>query len=421
MRRLTAALLAAFLSLGLLAQSALGTEEDFTDVPANDWCHEAVQDISKRGLMRGTGEDQFNPGGSVTRGMVAVILYRLEGDPEVEVENSFPDVPAESWYAKGVTWACQKGFFNGYEDGTFGPEDQVTREQLATVFFRYGASLGMDIQGTSPLPMGTQVTSWAKGAVSWAWGNGLLYAGLGLDFQDPACRGEVAYLLSGFLRDRSLTGFTEETFHTGSGDVSYLLYTPKNAAPGLPLLVYLHGNGGKGGRLSLLTEVEGFPKYLKEGELGELNAYVLMPQLSREKRSWGDEAPMLNELIQGVADLLEIDRERISLTGHSLGGTGTWELALAYPTLFYRIAPLSGNVARTEENLNLLSRMGVWAVTGANDTIVPTKGCQALVKGLQDRGADARLTVLDRTDHFGVPKIYLDREIDLVGWLLGEK
>ena len=101
------------------------------------------------------------------------------------------------------------------------------------------------------------------------------------------------------------------------------LYTPTNPQQNMPLIVYLHGGSGKGDDLNLITAVDGFPSYLQSGSFGNLRAYVLIPQLPAEQKGWAEVSDQLYELIQNLLETRGIDRGNISLTGHSMGGTGT--------------------------------------------------------------------------------------------------
>ena len=116
-----------------------------------------------------------------------------------------------------------------------------------------------------------------------------------------------------------------------------------------------------------------------------------------------------------------MDPGNISLTGHSMGGTGTWNLAAAYPTLFARIAPLSGSVGNTSDTASILRNTPVWAFVGSADTIVPPESSEEVVTLLLESNADASITVFDGADHFTVPQLtYLDSSINLIGWLIGQ-
>ena len=125
------------------------------------------------------------------------------------------------------------------------------------------------------------------------------------------------------------------------------------------------------------------------------------------------------QLIDRVCEENQIDRRRISLTGHSMGGTGTWDLALAYPDVFSRIAPMSGSVDTTPETLSILKNTPVWAFVGEDDVVVKPESSERLLAGLEQQNADARITVFPETDHVGVPqKAWLEHGSELLDWLL---
>lgn len=116
-----------------------------------------------------------------------------------------------------------------------------------------------------------------------------------------------------------------------------------------------------------------------------------------------------------------IDPGNLSLTGHSMGGTGTWSFAAAYPALFARIAPLSGGVRNPANMAEKLKGLSVWAFVGSADTIVPPESSVETVSALREADAEARITVLDGADHFTVPSLaYLDEGANLIGWLIGQ-
>ena len=205
------------------------------------------------------------------------------------------------------------------------------------------------------------------------------------------------------------------------GSLPYWLYTPSNPTANMPLIVYLHGGSGKGNDLNLLTSADGFPKYLQSGLLGDVRAYVIMPQLPGSQKGWADAQDALYSLIQNTVSQYGMDPGNISLTGHSMGGTGTWNLAAAYPTLFARIAPLSGSVGNTSDTASILRNTPVWAFVGSADTIVPPESSEEVVTLLLESNADASITVFDGADHFTVPQLtYLDGSINLLGWLIGQ-
>ena len=203
------------------------------------------------------------------------------------------------------------------------------------------------------------------------------------------------------------------------GELKYWLYTPSDPTENMPLIVYLHGGSGKGDDLELITAVDGFPEYLRDGQLGDVRAYVIIPQLPSSQKGWANGAAAVYELIQVTVSKFGIDEANISLTGHSMGGTGTWNLALSYPTLFARIAPLSGSVRVQPEYIEKLKNIPVWAFVGSADTIVPPDSSMEFVAALKEAGGNAGITIFGDADHFAVPLLtYLDKDIDLISWLI---
>ena len=125
----------------------------------------------------------------------------------------------------------------------------------------------------------------------------------------------------------------------------------------------------------------------------------------------------VKSLISYTCSTYNLNANKVSLTGHSMGGTGTWTLALDNPELFYKIAPMSGSVTMSDSNLAKLSSVPVWAVVGDNDKIVSPDTSIAMIDALKQNGANARITVLEGADHFAVPGLgYLGT--DVVSWLI---
>lgn len=200
----------------------------------------------------------------------------------------------------------------------------------------------------------------------------------------------------------------------------YWLYAPENPTENMPLIVYLHGANGRGEDLNLVVADEDFPKYLQSGELGDVRAYVLIPQLPADLRSWSDISDSLYSLIRKIISDLSIDTENISLAGFSMGGTAVWELAAEYPDLFARIAPLAGSARGVLEQVSALQEIPVRAFVGAADTVIAPNSSEQMVAELKKAGADAQITVLDGADHVSVPSlVYHDESIRLVEWLVG--
>ena len=222
-------------------------------------------------------------------------------------------------------------------------------------------------------------------------------------------------------KEHTPVSFTACSINTSQlGTFRYWLYTPSDPTENMPLIVYLHGGSGKGDDLNLITAVDGFPQYLQSGQLGDVRAYVVIPQLPSTQKGWVNAAESISELIDHTVSTYKINKSNISLTGHSMGGTGTWNLACTYPSLFARIAPLSGSIRNTPDIIDNLKNIPVRAFVGSADTIVPPDSSKEVIAALKAAGGSAEITVFDGADHFSVPSLtFLDTNIDLIGWLIG--
>ena len=181
----------------------------FTDVSEKDWFYNDAMFVYKNGLMLGTSKTLFSPHGTVTRGMMATILWRMEGSLAPKGENSFTDVEAGKWYADAITWTAENGIFAGYGKDKFGPDDSITREQLAAIFYRYADYKGYDLTVKGDLDKfkdADKITDYAKTAMQWAVGSGLVKGKSGnlLDPQGTATRAEIAAMLHRFIEKYEL-------------------------------------------------------------------------------------------------------------------------------------------------------------------------------------------------------------------------
>ena len=181
----------------------------FTDVSEKDWFYGDVMFVYENGLMLGTSKTLFSPHGTATRGMMATILWRMEGNPVPKGKNSFTDVEAGTWYADAITWTAENGIFAGYGKDKFGPDDPITREQLAAIFYRYADYKGYDLTVKGNLDKfkdADKITDYAKTAMQWAVGSGLVKGKSGnlLDPQGAATRAEIAAMLHRFIEKYEL-------------------------------------------------------------------------------------------------------------------------------------------------------------------------------------------------------------------------
>lgn len=181
----------------------------FADVNAGDWFYQDVLFSYEKGLMSGMDAAVFAPYANTTRAQIAVIFYRMEGSPAVEGENSFTDVVRDSgtaWFYDAVTWAQQNGIMGGYDNSSFAPNDPITREQLAAIFYRYAQYKGYDTtQGGMAIREFDDyesISDYAMGAMAWAVNTGLVKGDSNLLYpKGTATRAEIAALFHRFAEN----------------------------------------------------------------------------------------------------------------------------------------------------------------------------------------------------------------------------
>ena len=179
----------------------------FLDVKESDWFYEAVSYAVENGLMSGMSEDIFAPNTPLTREMLAVVLYNLEGQPESTGVNAFADVKADMWYTDAILWANENGIVAGYDNGAYGVGDLITREQFATILYRYAQFKGYDTtQGGMAVREFSDyenISDYARPAMAWAVNAGIMG---GMDdgtlmSQGKATRAEAATMLMNFCEN----------------------------------------------------------------------------------------------------------------------------------------------------------------------------------------------------------------------------
>ena len=148
----------------------------FTDVPEGVWYYDDVRFVWEKGLVSGVSDTEFNPKGTMERGMATTLLYRLSQEPEVSYSPVFSDVPDGQWYTDGIIWCAGMGIVSGMGDGQFAPRQNVTRQHIATILYNYAVKTGRtagERGDLSAFPDGGAVASWAKDGMSWAVGAGI--------------------------------------------------------------------------------------------------------------------------------------------------------------------------------------------------------------------------------------------------------
>ena len=178
----------------------------FLDVAEDAWYADAVAYVYDNGLMSGTSTTLFSPNATTTRGMIVTMLYRLEGEPRVNSGSTFDDVDAGMYYADAVAWASQNDIVTGYDEATFGPNNAITREQMAAILYRYAQYKGYRTTADADLSGyvdADSVSSYALASLQWANAAGLV-TGTSSNTLTPdgsATRAQVATIFMRFMED----------------------------------------------------------------------------------------------------------------------------------------------------------------------------------------------------------------------------
>ena len=213
-RRLCALLSAAALCL-TMAVPAFAADKTFPDVTGRDWCYTQVMQAAETGLMNGYADGRFGKNDPITRGQMVQILYSYYGQ-DVGADSGFSDVPASAWYAKAVAWASKKGVVSGYANGTFAPNDQLTREQMVTILYNVAGKPAANYSIMDNYKDREQVASYAVNGFAWAlWKN--MVSGTSARTLSPrgtATRAQVAVILVRYLENVEGVKFPEVTIPT---------------------------------------------------------------------------------------------------------------------------------------------------------------------------------------------------------------
>ena len=200
LKRILSLALAFVMVLSMTATASAAVEDTgFSDVAAGAWYAEAVQYCRDNGLMSGTSATAFSPSAETSRAMLATVLYRYAGSPAVTGAADYTDTPAGAWYSSAVAWVSANGIMSGYGGGRFGPDDPVTREQLATILWRYEGS--PEAENSISFADASSISSFAADAVAWAGDRGIVAGKPGnlFDPQGHATRAELAVMLTRWL------------------------------------------------------------------------------------------------------------------------------------------------------------------------------------------------------------------------------
>ena len=217
---------------------------------------------------------------------------------------------------------------------------------------------------------------------------------------------------------------TEEQITTSElATFRFLQYIPEDTASALPLIVYFHGGGGKGDDLNKVKSYL-FPQQIEAGYYGELEAVVICPQVPTGKDGWSEISDSVFELIDYMCETYNINERKISIIGHSMGGTGAWSIACKQPERFSCIVPMSGSVTNSAANVNKLKNMPIRAFVSTADRVVNAESSINFVNAIKeaDNSADCEITVYTTEDHEGVLTTTLtDETLNIVGWVLSNE
>ena len=173
----------------------------FTDVSEQDWYYNSIKYCYEKGIIKGATETEFRPSAKFSRGMLVTILWRMEGEPKVTNAKEFADVTSGKYYYNAIKWATSKGIVNGYSNGKFGPEDNITREQLAVMLRNYAKYKGKNVSQTADISKykdSGKTSGYAKTSVQWAIAKGIISGkdnGTRIDPQGTASRAEAASMI----------------------------------------------------------------------------------------------------------------------------------------------------------------------------------------------------------------------------------
>jgi len=176
----------------------------FADVRENDWFYDSVAFVCRRGLFQGTGAEKFEPTTQMSRAMFVTVLWRYAGEPNA-AQSAFVDLEADSWYTKAVHWAAENGIVQGSDGVHFNPDGEITREQIATILYRYSQKYALSLPMSVPLRAyedQNEISAWAKDAMNWAIQTGLFTGRTETRLESGATaqRSEMATVLTRFTQ-----------------------------------------------------------------------------------------------------------------------------------------------------------------------------------------------------------------------------
>ena len=235
----------------------------FTDVADTAWYADAVQYVYENGLMTGVSESEFAPDGTATRGQIVTILWRLAGSPVVNYAMRYADVDEGAWYGEAVRWAASTGVVTGYSESSFGPNDAITREQLAAILYRYVKTQGQGFTGMWYFPLryddAASISSWADEAMHWCVMKGLLNgtSETALSPRATATRAQLATILQRFCelpKDTASKSAAQTAYDRASAYLTAAVSAPRYGSLGGEWTVLALARGGADTETAYFTD-----------------------------------------------------------------------------------------------------------------------------------------------------------------------
>ena len=196
------------------SMSSVCADSKYTDVKSPSWYSSAVSYVVDQGYMVGVTKDRFDPMSNVTRAQIVQILYAMEGKPVTAAKTGFSDVPKGRWYSDAVNWAASKDVVSGYLDGTFQPDQPITREQMTAILFKYSDIKGYKTEvdnrnAVKKYSDSAQISNYAKTSMEWAVQNSIISGTeKGIEPKNHANRAQVAVILNAF--DQNVAGKSQK-------------------------------------------------------------------------------------------------------------------------------------------------------------------------------------------------------------------
>lgn len=235
----------------------------FTDVADTAWYADAVQYVYENGLMTGVSESEFAPDGTATRGQIVTILWRLAGSPVVNYAMRYADMDEGAWYGEAVRWAASTGVVTGYSESSFGPNDAITREQLAAILYRYVKTQGQGFTGMWYFPLryddAASISSWADEAMHWCVMKGLLNgtSETALSPRATATRAQLAAILQRFCelpKDTASKSDAQTAYDRASAYLTAAVSAPRYGSLGGEWTVLALARGGADTETAYFTD-----------------------------------------------------------------------------------------------------------------------------------------------------------------------